>query len=133
MPAFVRRMVRSAHPDLLVMLANDAWFGDSHEPWIHLAVARMRAIEHQRYVVRATNSGISALIDPAGRVLARTELLARQNLRGTVHPLGGETLYGRLGDWPGWLASARLLALLVVPSRRVGRAPDSAVRGQPAQ
>jgi apolipoprotein N-acyltransferase len=111
-PAFVRRMARSARPHLFVMLANDAWFGDSHEPWIHLAVARMRAIEHQRYVVRATNSGVSAFIDPAGRVLARTELLAQQNLRGTVHPLEGETLYARLGDWPGWLASASLGLLL---------------------
>jgi apolipoprotein N-acyltransferase len=112
-PGFVRRMVLSARPQLLVMLANDAWFGDSHEPWIHLAVARMRAIEHHRYVVRATNSGVSAFVDPAGRLLARTELLARQNLRGAVHPLEGETLYARLGDWPGWLASASLLSLLI--------------------
>jgi apolipoprotein N-acyltransferase len=111
-PSFVRRMVRSAEPHLLVMLANDAWFGDSHEPWIHLAVARMRAIEHGRFVVRATNSGISAFIDPAGRLLARTGLLAQENLRGEVRPLAGETLYARLGDWPGWLAGAALLALL---------------------
>jgi apolipoprotein N-acyltransferase len=114
-PSFVRRMVRSARPDLIVMLANDAWFGDSHEPWIHLAVARMRAIEHHRFVVRATNSGISALVDPAGRILARTELLASENLRGEVRPLRSETLYLRLGDWPGWLASAGLLAWLAPP------------------
>lgn len=111
-PGFVRRMVKSADPQLFVMLANDAWFGDSHEPWIHLTVARMRAIEHHRFVVRATNSGVSAFIDPAGRLVARTELLARQNLRGTVRLLDGTTLYGGLGDWPGWLAAASLLALL---------------------
>jgi apolipoprotein N-acyltransferase len=111
-PGFVRRMAREAKPHLFVMLANDAWFGDSHEPWIHLTVARMRAIEHHRYVVRATNSGVSAFVDPAGRLLARSELLARQNLRGTVRPLEGETLYARLGDWPGWLASAGLVGLL---------------------
>jgi apolipoprotein N-acyltransferase len=110
-PGFVRRMAREAKPHLFVMLANDAWFGDSHEPWIHLAVARMRAIEHHRYVVRATNSGVSAFVDPAGRLLARSELLAHQNLRGTVRPLEGETLYSRLGDWPGWLATAALLGL----------------------
>jgi apolipoprotein N-acyltransferase len=112
-PGFVRRMARSAEPHLFVMLANDGWFGDSDEPWIHLAVARMRAIEHHRYVVRATNSGVSAFVDPAGRLLARSELLARQNLRGTVHPLEGQTLFARLGDWPGWLASAGLLGLLL--------------------
>jgi apolipoprotein N-acyltransferase len=110
-PGFVRRMVRSAQPQLLVMLANDGWFGDSHEPWIHLALARMRAIEHHRFVVRATNSGVSAFVDPAGRLLAQSALLAPANLRGTVHPLDGETLYGRLGDWPGWLAGAGLLGL----------------------
>jgi apolipoprotein N-acyltransferase len=111
-PSFVRRMVRSAQPDLIVMLANDAWFGDSHEPWIHLAVARMRAIEHASWVVRATNSGVSAMIDPAGRVVARTELLARGNLRGTVYPRRVGTLYTTLGDWPGWLAAASLVLLL---------------------
>ena len=116
-PAFVRRMVQSGRPHLLVMLANDAWFGDSHEPRIHLAVARLRAIEHHRYVVRATNSGISAFIDPAGRVQARSELLAAANLRGSVHWLDGETLYASLGDWPGWLASASLLGLLVARPR----------------
>ena len=110
-PGFIRRMARSARPHLFVMLANDAWFGDSHEPWIHLAVARMRAIEHRRWVVRATNSGVSAIIDPAGRLRARSELLARENLRGTVRPLAGMTLYARLGDWPGWLAAAGLLGL----------------------
>jgi apolipoprotein N-acyltransferase len=113
-PGFVRRMVLGADPHLLVMLANDAWFGDSHEPWIHLAVARMRAIEHHRHLVRATNSGVSAFVDPAGRVLARSELLASQNLRGTVRPLEGRTLYARLGDWPGWLAAAGLLGMLRV-------------------
>jgi apolipoprotein N-acyltransferase len=119
-PGFVRRMAHAAQPHLFVMLANDAWFGDSHEPWIHLAVARMRAIEHHRYVVRATNSGVSAFVDPAGRLLARSELLARQNLRGTVRPLEGATLYARLGDWPGWLAGAALLGLLLAdrPTRR---------------
>jgi apolipoprotein N-acyltransferase len=130
-PSFVRRMVQSAEPHLLVMLANDAWFGDSHEPRIHLAVARMRAIEHHRFVVRATNSGISALVDPAGRVLARTELLASQNLRGEVRPLGGQTLYARLGDWPGWLAAASLLALARrrMPSRDSARPLRSAPPG----
>lgn len=103
-PDFVRRMMREARPHLLVTLANDAWFGDSQEPWIHLALARLRAIEHRRYLVRATNSGVSAIIDPAGRVVARTALLARATLRGVVRPLDGETVYARVGDWPGWTA-----------------------------
>jgi apolipoprotein N-acyltransferase len=122
-PGFVRRMVREGRPQLLVTLANDAWFGDSQEPRIHLQLARLRAIEHRRYLVRATNSGISALVDPTGRVVARTGVLSRETLRGRVAWLDGETLYARLGDWPGPAAAAWLAAALLAAAarRRTGR------------
>jgi apolipoprotein N-acyltransferase len=113
---FVRRMVASADPHLIVTLANDAWFGASAEPWIHLALARLRAVEHRRWLVRATNSGVSAIVDPAGRLVARTGLLTRENLRGTVRLVEGRTVYGRVGDWPGWVAAAVLLIALVRPA-----------------
>jgi len=115
---FVRAMVREARPHLLVTIANDAWFGASAEPWIHLALAQLRAVEHRRFLVRATNSGVSAVVDPTGRVVARTGLLTRETLRATVHSLEGETLYGRLGDWPGWVAA--LLVLIADPRLRLG-------------
>ena len=118
---FVRRMMRSAHPHLLVTLANDAWFGDSQEPWIHLALARLRAVEHRRFLVRATNSGVSAIVDPMGRVVVRTGVLTRANLRGEVRMLEGETVYARLGDWPGWMAAALMLLGLVARSPRARR------------
>jgi len=120
-PEFVRRMMRAASPHLLVTLANDAWFGDSHEPWLHLGLARLRAVEQRRYLVRATNSGVSAVVDPAGRLVARSGLFTRESLRATVRPLEGQTPYARLGDWPGWLALAlTLLGLLcdAPPARR---------------
>ena len=101
---FVRRMVARADPHLIVTLANDAWFGDSHEPWIHLAVTRLRAIEHKRALVLASNSGPSAVVDPLGRIVARAGLLTRENLTATAPLLATPTLYGRFGDWPGWLA-----------------------------
>jgi apolipoprotein N-acyltransferase len=112
---FVRRMVGSADPHLIVTLANDAWFGDSAEPWMHLSLARLRAVEHRRWLVRATNSGISAIVDPTGRLVARTGLLTRENLRGTVRLLDGRSVYGRFGDWPGWIAAAVSLVALVRP------------------
>jgi len=115
-PTFVRRMVVEARPHFFVTLANDAWFGDSQEPWIHLAMARLRAVEHRLWMVRSTNSGISAVIDPAGRVVARTGLLTAENLRATVHPRAGRTVYGRFGDWPGW-AGLSLTLLGFVPRR----------------
>lgn len=119
-PEFVRRMMQAVSPHLLVTLANDAWFGDSHEPWLHLGLARLRAVEQRRYLVRATNSGVSAVVDPAGRLVAQSGLFTRESLRATVHPLGGRTPYERLGDWPGWLALALVLLGLLrdAPARR---------------
>ena len=51
---------------MIVNVTNDAWFGDTTEPWIHLALAQTRAVEHRRYLLRSTNSGVSAIIDPVG-------------------------------------------------------------------
>ena len=115
---FVRRMMARAQPNLLVTLANDAWFGDSAEPWMHLALARLRAVEHRRYLVRATNSGISAIVDPTGRIIVQSGLLTRESLRGTVRLLESTTLYAQLGDWPGWLSLAIVLSALALPCRK---------------
>ncbi|HEU4427225.1 MAG TPA: apolipoprotein N-acyltransferase [Myxococcota bacterium] len=115
---YVRELVHETRAQWIVMLANDGWFGDSHLPHIHLAVARLRAIENGRWTLRATNSGISALIDPAGRIVARTPLLEPALLRGELRPRSERTLYARLGEWPGWVAAGLLLAL---GTRREGR------------
>jgi apolipoprotein N-acyltransferase len=115
-PAFVRRMVEAGAPHLLVTLANDAWFGDSQEPWLHLQLARLRAVEQRRYLVRATNSGISAIVDPLGRIVAHTHLFTRETLRGEVRLLEGLTPYARVGDWPGALGAA--LAAFALARRR---------------
>ena len=117
-PGFVREMVSSARPHLIASLANDAWFGDSQEPWIHLAVTRLRAAEHKRYWVHATNSGVSAVIDPFGRLVARAGLLTRENLTAEVRLRDEPTLYARLGDWPGWLALALTALALAATQRR---------------
>jgi apolipoprotein N-acyltransferase len=110
LPGYVREVVRETRAQWIAMLANDGWFGDSALPHIHLAVARMRAIENGRWVLRSTNSGISALIDPAGRLVARMPLLERALLRGELRPRTEQTLYARLGDWPGWIAAVLLMA-----------------------
>jgi apolipoprotein N-acyltransferase len=117
-PEFVRRMMREGRPHLLVTLANDAWFGDSQEPALHLALASLRAVEHRRFLVRSTNSGISAIVDPAGRVAVRTGVLTRENLRATVGLLEGETVYARFGDWSGWVCALASLTMLLVRAPR---------------
>jgi apolipoprotein N-acyltransferase len=125
--SFVRRMVREARPHLLVSLANDGWFGDSQEPRIHLALARLRAVEHRRYLVRATNSGISAVVDPTGRVLVRTGLLTREHARATVRLLEGRSLYERAGDWPGPLAALLYALPFARRPRRAGPGADESL------
>ena len=115
LPGFTREMIEHANPHILINLTNDAWFGDTQEPWIHLVLAQFRAIEHRRYMVRSTNSGISAVIDPVGRIVAKTGIQTRENIRATVHMMEGHTIYARLGDWPGWLS---LLATAVTLIRR---------------
>jgi apolipoprotein N-acyltransferase len=106
---FVRHAVDEGHPDFLVNITVDTWFGDTQEPWVHLTLASFRAIEHRRWLVRSTNSGVSAFVDPAGRVVASTETFAQATLVDDVRlgPVGGEgatTLYELLGPWLGWLS-----------------------------
>lgn len=110
---FTRQMVLQAKPHILINVTNDAWFGDTQEPGIHLVLSKYRAIEHRRYMVRATNSGISAVIDPLGRVVAQTGLLTRENLRYDVQMLDGDTIYTRFGDWPAWLGLGAIVWMLI--------------------
>src|SRR5690348_1986099 len=104
LPSFVNGMVAHASPDLLVNMTNDKWFGDSTEPWIHLALAKLRAVEHRRYLVRATNSGVSAIVDATGRVVAHGGTFDAEQLVGEVRFLSSKTVFEALGDIPYWIA-----------------------------
>jgi apolipoprotein N-acyltransferase len=121
-PGIVNRIVRAGDPDLLVNLTNDAWFGDTAEPWVHLALAKMRAVEHRRYLVRATNSGVSAVIDPAGRVVAQAPTFTPHTRIERVAWLRGRTPFEFWGEAPLWMASiASVLLAFVRRSVRNGR------------
>jgi apolipoprotein N-acyltransferase len=119
LPAFTNKVVRAASPDLLVNMTNDAWFGDTSEPWEHLALAQLRAIEHRRYLVRGTNSGVSAFVDPVGRVMLHSEPFQLQSLDTIVHFLQASTVYEAIGDVPWWLLSALLAIGAFVRRSRV--------------
>jgi apolipoprotein N-acyltransferase len=121
LPGFVNGMIRKADPDLIVNLTNDAWFGDSTEPWIHLALAKMRAIEHRRYLIRATNSGVSAIVDPVGRVAHHGGTFREESLIGVVKWMRASTLYELLGDWPYYLCAAAIFAMAFLRREQVFR------------
>ena len=97
-PEMARTMVRhGAH--LLVNLTNDAWYGVSAAPYQHLALSIFRAVETRRFLLRATNTGISAVVGASGEVVAKTPLRQRAVLVYQAPLLTGETLYVKWGDW----------------------------------
>jgi len=125
LPGFVRTVMED-DPQVLVNMTNDAWFGKSREPLIHLALAAFRAVEQRRFLVRSTNTGISAFIDPAGRIVQQTPVFARANLLHDVTPLDVRTIYAIFGDWLAVLCLAILLwwtrhALIAVGTQIVGK------------
>jgi len=117
-PGFVREAVKQGNPHLLVNITNDSWFGNTNEPWIHLALAKFRAVEHHRYLVRSTNSGVSAIIDPVGRTVVRSPVFERATLHAQVAMMNTPSLYQHLGDWPGWLGLCWTVGLLFLRARR---------------
>jgi apolipoprotein N-acyltransferase len=94
---------------LLVNASNVAWFGDSLAPAQHLQISRMRALETGRYMLRATNTGVTAIVDDRGRVVARLPNFTEGVLSGTAQGREGATPYVRFGNWPA-LALAAVLA-----------------------
>ncbi|MEW8046549.1 MAG: apolipoprotein N-acyltransferase, partial [Candidatus Thiodiazotropha sp.] len=82
----------------LINASNDAWFGKSLAPYQHLQIARMRALETGRYLLRSTNTGISAIIGPGGNILVASPLLEVDVLKGEILPLEGITPYAKYGN-----------------------------------
>jgi apolipoprotein N-acyltransferase len=132
-PRFTREAVQEGDPHLLVNITNDSWFGDTTEPWEHLALAKFRAVEHHRYLVRSTNSGVSAVVDPVGRVVTQSGVYTREVLHARVHMMEGSTPYRTLGDWPGWLGLAGIVFLAFIrrpnTERRSKRPPPAQREG----
>jgi len=96
---------------VLVNMTNDAWFGKTSAPYQHLAFYVFRAIETDRYVLRAANTGISAIIDPRGRVKQKTNIFTEDAIRGNFSLRNGQTFYVKYGDY-FVLISFLLLAFL---------------------
>lgn len=101
----------AAQSVMVANVTNDAWFGRSGAAAQHLAIARMRALETGREVLRASNTGVSAIIDANGRLQAQTGFFTQEILRGEAQPRSGETPYVRWGDRPLWVLSVILIGL----------------------
>ena len=126
-PSLVRRFpVEGAQ--VLFNLTNDGWYGTSAAPYQHYAMARFRAVENHRFLVRAANTGISAIIDPFGRELVRSELMERRALVGEVRGTSELTFYSTHGDVFAWLVSASA-ALAALTAGFLSRARSNRLAG----
>ncbi len=109
LPRFARKLAEDK-PNLLVNITNDSWYGRTHEPVIHLALAVFRSVEQRRYLARSTNSGISAFVAPTGEIEEQTEIFEPATIVRSLALIDDVTPYVRFGDWFGW---ACLLVLII--------------------
>lgn len=110
--------------NFLINVSNDAWFGDSLAPHQHLEIARSRAIETGRYMLRATNTGISAIIAPDGSIINKSSQFHEDVIRATIQPLMGLTPYARWGNW-GIVTILILLLIIIAAYHRYSSGQQS--------
>jgi len=116
----VRQLVGNG-ADVLVNISDDGWYGDTSAPWQHMNMARMRAIENRRWILRDTNSGITAAIDPNGRVVAAAP---RHTLTAFVAPfnyISETTFYTRHGDW--FAITCTIISVVLLAFAQLRRTP----------
>jgi apolipoprotein N-acyltransferase len=109
LPDVVRAIMRDqgeGRAHAMVNLTNDSWYGVGHEQEEHLMLAAVRSIEHRRWLLRATSTGISAFVDATGKIVQRIGRNQRGVAVRDVPMMSGETVYEKLGMWPGWAALA---------------------------
>ena len=99
--------------ELLINLSNDGWFGRSSAPTQHLMMARVRAVENRRWMLRDTNNGYTVALDPYGRTVAALQTDIRGQLDAPYDFRSDKTLYVRWGDWIAWLCLFASIGLMV--------------------
>jgi apolipoprotein N-acyltransferase len=109
---------------MLANVSNDAWFGRSWGPQQHAQIAQMRALETGRYMLRATNTGVTAIIDHKGRIVSRAPEFTTMALHGTAQGFAGATPYVRFGNFAAVLLSIAMLMVAVALRSRRSRRQD---------
>ncbi len=118
-PNLTRGFVKDG-ADFLVNITNDAWFGKTSAPYQQISMAVLRAVENKRYLIRAANTGISAFIDPFGKITQRTGLFVEDVLTGEVATVNKMTFYSKHGDVFSQIISWILVMLIIASYRRKG-------------
>ncbi len=114
LPNFGRQMAK-VDPHVLINITNDAWFGKTSEPYLHLALATFRSVETRKWLLRSTNTGVTAFVDANGRIVAQTDIYEPETL---VHDVAmmtdGPTIYVMIGDVVGYVGVVGTLVLLLL-------------------
>lgn len=113
LPARIARGMTQMGAEALLTIFNDAWFGPSVAPYQHEALALFRAIENRRYFIRVGNAGVTGVIDPLGRVVARLGQFTEEVLEQEIRPLRLSTFYTRYGDVFGWTIVLAAIAVIL--------------------
>lgn len=120
----IRRFAKNG-AQLLINISNDGWFGRSSAPAQHLMMARVRAVENRRWLLRCTNTGYTVDVDPYGRIVARLERFKRAQLDAPYAFRSGVTFFTRFGEWLPWLCLALTIILCLsawIRTRPAGQA-----------
>ena len=112
------RQNMSNHTDMILTVSNDAWFGESIGPLQHMQIAQMRALEFGRPLLRATNTGVSAVTDEYGNITAQLEQFEDAVLKTQVELVTGTTPYLNWGNKPLWLLVTLALLVILVRNRQ---------------
>ena len=111
-PDLVRGFVDEG-ADFLINITNDAWFGRTSAPYQQVSMAAFRAVENKRYMIRAANTGITAIIDPFGRVTKKTGIFTKASLTGEIYTVNKKTFYSEYGDIFTQAVSFMFLLMLI--------------------
>lgn len=110
----ISREYRRRGVSLLVNITNDAWFGRTSAPYQHLSMTVFRAVENRIWIVRAANTGISAIIAPTGEITSKTGLFKRTALTGAIQFIDSETFYSKYGDLFAYFCFFLLFLLFLI-------------------
>lgn len=111
-PGWVNKFVNRG-AGFITIITNDGWWGDSHGHIQHFAYARLRAIEHRKWIARSANNGISGIIAPDGSIQKETEYWTEDAFSHTIYSSDKKTVYSAFGDWAGFLLTATSIYGLV--------------------
>lgn len=112
------RRYKRASADFLVNITNDAWFGTTSAPYQHFSMTLFRAIETRLFLARAANTGISAIVDPTGRIVRKTELFKKDKISASIKIVKVSTIYANYGDWLTFMAYTALIVMIAMVKRR---------------